>query len=178
MADLDFTRPPAASAQAAPRRAPGEDKRIGVPVPGAAGNLICYARRLPGRPAAATKTPVVVVEDDQGSRALLEAVVSSLGFPVRAVADAKEFLETLRQPPLPQLILLDVELPRVSGFKLLSVLREHPQTSEIPVILVTGRSDNKDLLQGMSLGAAGYLSKPVAVATLRSMIDLFIRRAG
>ena len=74
-----------------------------------------------------------------------------------------------------QRLQLDVELPQVSGFKILSVLRHHPQTSAIPLVMLTARTEQKDLLQALSLGADAYLSKPVTVAALRSMVDRMLR---
>jgi len=90
---------------------------------------------------------------------------------VRSAADAGEMQQVLRKPPLPRLILLDVELPRVSGFRILELLRKHPQTSAIAVIMVTSCAASDDILQGLSLGADGYLFKPVTVRTLRAVVD-------
>ena len=134
------------------------------------GNFIAYARS-PEQPVAHSDAPVVVVEDDEITRRLLERVLTLQGFTVRTAADGQEFAQVLRQRPLPRLVLLDVELPKVSGFRLLTLLRQHPQTSAIPVVMLTGRTDNKDLMQGLSLGADAYLSKPVSVDSLRQSIE-------
>jgi DNA-binding response OmpR family regulator len=63
-----------------------------------------------------------------------------------------------------------VGLPRISGFDILSHLRQQPKTSDIPVILVTARTGDKDVIRGLSLGAEGYLSKPVSVKALQTVI--------
>jgi CheY-like chemotaxis protein len=74
-------------------------------------------------------------------------------------------------------MLLDVELPRVSGFKILALLRQQPQTADLPVVMVTAHAETKHILQAMSLGADGYLSKPVKVATLRAMVGRILARS-
>jgi CheY-like chemotaxis protein len=172
--DLDFTKfVPLA-------KAPDEgdvrpETQIGDYAPGMAGNLVFYTR--PGKPhAAASDAPVLVVEDDEVTRRVLVRVLTARGLPVRTASDSKELQQILRLPPLPRLILLDVGLPRISGFRILGLLRQHPQTSAIPIIMVTASSENKDIAQGLALGADGYLSKPLTVATLHSAIDRILRR--
>lgn len=175
--DLDFTKPlaQAAAAPALGEHAPDPQSEIGGRRTDIAGNFIYYVRSGAPRAAASADAPILIVEDDEDTRHLLDKVLRLQGFPVRAAADSREFQQELRKPPLPCLILLDVELPRVSGFKLLTVLRQHPQTSGIPVVLVTARSANKDLLYGLSLGADGYLSKPFTVESLCSLVQKVLR---
>src|SRR5262245_26010390 len=194
LSDLDFTR--VGSLRPAVKSAPALEPRPAAPAPrpaapaprpaapapsesarphgmigtGKNGNFIAYARS-PQQPAAQSDAPVVVVEDDEITRRLLERVLTLQGFAVRTAADGQEFAQVLRQRPLPRLVVLDVELPKVSGFRLLTLLRQHPQTSAIPVVMLTGRTDNKDLMQGLSLGADAYLSKPVSVESLRQSIE-------
>jgi CheY-like chemotaxis protein len=134
------------------------------------GNLVCYARAGAGRPAAAKDASVLVVEDHEPSRRMLEKMLQLQGFTVRVAADSRECARELRKPPLPRLILLDVGLPRVSGFQILAHLRQHPQTSAIPVVMVTACTGDKDIARGLSLGVEGYLSKPIAVKALQSII--------
>ena len=144
------------------------ETEIGAGVAG--GNFVFYTRGA-ARPAPASPdSPVLVVEDDADTRRLLERVVKLERLPVRTASDSREFAQLIRTPPLPRLVLLDLELPRVNGFKILSLIRQQPQTSAIPVVMVTGHTDNKHILQAMALGADGYLSKPVTVATLRAAL--------
>lgn len=180
LTDLDFTQMlrarPAAAAPAAPARPP--DGRIGRLGPGHAGNHISYARAAVAPPVAVAEAPVVVVEDDEITRQLLAKALTTHGYPVQTAGDARELQQLIRKPPLPRLILLDVELPQVNGFKILALLRQHPQTSAIPLVMLTARTENKDLLHALSLGADGYLSKPVTVAALRAMVDRLLRKAA
>lgn len=172
MMDLDFTVQAPKGGKADETASP----QIGEQRPGKGANLIVYARGGVSRAAASPEAPVLVVEDDEVTRRVLERVLADEGFAVRTAADGQEFVQAIRQRPLPCLILLDVELPRLSGFRLLGFLRQEPQTSAIPVIMVTARSENKDLLQGISLGADGYLSKPVTVKSLRSIVRKVLAR--
>ena len=180
LADLDFTKRAPTPAPAARREAAAlqPDVEIGSLREGQAGNFISYARAGGARAQAAADAPIIVVEDDEVTRRVLERALTLSGYPVRVAADSREFLQLMKKPPLPRLILLDVELPHVNGFKILSLLRQHPQTSAIPLVMLTGRSENKDLLHALSLGADGYLSKPVTLATLRSTLDRLLRRAA
>ena len=199
LTDLDFTqmiparsaRPasvpapiPVAAPVATPVTAPAPassfrpDASIGKLGQGHAGNYICYARAgISARPEVAD-APIAIVEDDEITRELLARALTTHGYSVRAAADSRQLQQLIRTPPLPRLILLDVELPQVNGFKILSVLRQHPQTSAIPLVMLTARSENKDLLHALSLGADGYLSKPVTVAALRAMVDRLLRKAA
>lgn len=175
--DLDFTKfVPLA-------KAPDEgdvrpETQIGDYAPEKGGNMVFYTRPGMLRAAAAPDAPVLVVEDDDVTRRVLVRVLTARGLPVRTASDSKELQQILRLPPLPRLILLDVGLPRISGFRILGLLRQHPQTSAIPIIMVTASSENKDIAQGLALGADGYLSKPLTAATLHSAIDRILRRPG
>jgi len=168
MGDLDFTK----AGRSADNTPVAPDTAIGR----GNGNYISYARRAAGRPAATPDAPVLVVDDDEDLLRLLERVLTLEGFTVRTAADGMQFAQALRKRPLPRLVLLDVELPKINGFRLLSLLRQHPQTAAIPVIMVTARTENKDLMQGLSLGADGYLSKPLSVAALRAVIEKVMPR--
>ena len=155
--DLDFTKPPVPERTAAPEAALRADAELGALRAGHAGNTVFFLAARPRRIVATPEAPVIVVEDDDITRRVLERALAQQGYPVRTSAHGREFLQALRKPPLPRLVLLDVELPEISGFKLLSMLRQHPQTAGIPVLLLTARSESKDLLHGLSLGADGYL---------------------
>jgi putative two-component system response regulator len=83
--------------------------------------------------------------------------------------------------PQPDLILLDVEMPGMSGFDVCKVLKENPATAAIPVIFLTGKGESKDEMQGFTLGAVDYVTKPINAAVLklrvRAHVALSNRRA-
>jgi CheY-like chemotaxis protein len=159
-------KPPAARAAAVetPLRS---DTPIGLPP---ASGLITYVRIGVARAAVAADAPVLIVDDDEDTRRLLERAMLLHGLPVRTAADGREMAQEMRKLPLPRLILLDVDLPGPNGFRILQLLRQNRHTGSIPVIMVTSRSTAPDIVQGLSLGADGYLSKPVSLNTLRAVV--------
>ena len=189
--DLDFTRVLRLRPQAPPAEAPAvqapaakapavqvtaakvevplrSDTRIGAVVEG--GGLITYVRFGAQREAVEAEAPVLVVDDDEDTRRLLERAMILHGLPVRTAADGRELAQAIRKPPLPRLILLDVDLPGADGFRILQLLRQNRHTAALPIIMVTSRSAPPDIVQGLSLGADGYLSKPVTLNTLRAAV--------
>lgn len=167
--DLDFTQ----VLKALPLRPPVPAISIDTQIGGAsAGNFIAFVRGGVARRAAAAPAdaPILVVEDDEDVRRLLGRVLSMQGYVVRPASDFEQFKHAMRLQPLPRLVLLDVELPSVSGLHILHALRQHPQTAALPVVMVTSRNGNKDLSQALALGADGYVTKPLTVAVLRSII--------
>lgn len=173
--DLDFTKMFRVPASLRPQPAPPPAVPVAAEAQPAAppANLVCYARAGAKREVPAD-APVLVVEDHEPSRRMMAALLQRQGFPVRVAADSRECARELRKPPLPRLILLDIGLPRISGFQILSHLRQHPQTATIPVVMVTASAGDKDLMHGLSLGAEGYLSKPVSVKALQSILEVVL----
>jgi CheY-like chemotaxis protein len=143
------------------------DTPIGAPP---ANGLITYVRFGIQRPAVAADAPVLIVDDDEDTRRLLERAMVLHGLPVRTAVDGRQMAEEMRKLPLPRLILLDVDLPGTNGFRILELLRKNRHTGSIPIIMVTSRSTAPDIVQGLSLGADGYLSKPVSLNTLRAAV--------
>lgn len=121
-----------------------------------------------------TKAKVLAVDD-------APEVLELLGFHLRAehvsLLTAKTFDEGLAvaQADLPDLILLDVELPEHSGFDLCRRLKEDEITRDIPVIFLTGSSDVATKVHGFDLGAVDYVTKPFAVAELRARVRAALR---
>ena len=113
---------------------------------------------------------VLIVEDDDMQLALLGKIASLLGHTVQTAKRRADVLAALNQLPYPDLILLDVELPDVSGFTILEKIRQHPALKETRVIMVTGRTDRADIAKGVMLGADGYITKPYRPATMTAAI--------
>jgi CheY-like chemotaxis protein len=162
-------KPAAAPAPAPKPAAPAAEPRIGEYAAGK-GNLVTYVRLNATRPAPQPDAPVLIVDDDEDTRRLMERAMVLHGLPVRTAADSKEVAQAMRKPPQPRLVLLDVDLPGTNGFRILQLLRQNPQTAAIPIVLVTSHSEPSDVIQGLSLGADGYLSKPLSIATLRAAV--------
>ncbi len=112
---------------------------------------------------------ILIVDDDPNARALLSRFVSREGFAVRTAADGESGLE-LARAVRPRAILLDVMMPHMDGWAVLSKLKEDPQTADIPVIMETIVHE-KGL--AFSLGAEDYLTKPIRWPRLKRVLDRF-----
>ena len=104
---------------------------------------------------------VLVVDDDPSHALLAQLVLERAGFSVRHAADGPLALEALAEDPLPDLVLLDVMLPRLDGFEVLRRMRADARTKELPVIMVTSFSRDQDAAHGRKLGANDYIVKPL-----------------
>ena len=118
---------------------------------------------------------ILVVEDDEGTAAVISKVLQSAGYQPRLARDLGEIVKELARTPFPDLVLLDVMLPSVNGFDVLNRLRQHPALKLIPVVMLTSRGEQADLARGLALGADGYLTKPAMPSTLldavRSLVE-------
>jgi DNA-binding response OmpR family regulator len=118
---------------------------------------------------------VLVVEDDPVVSRLVEHLLVRRGFVVHVAADglqARTLLETL---PPPAVVVMDVMLPYVSGFELIAQLRETPGWSGVPVIMLTSKSQERDVLRAFEAGVNDYVVKPFRpeefVARVRRLAD-------
>ena len=117
------------------------------------------------------RTPcAIVVEDDPHLGKFLKTYLAFDGFEVRLAANRDEILDALREPPLPDLVLLDVMLPDINGFDILLKMRQHPALKTVPVVMVTSKATREAVLMGLARGADGYLTKPVEPDTLMKAI--------
>jgi diguanylate cyclase (GGDEF)-like protein len=119
---------------------------------------------------------VLVVDDDADIRAFLDVTLSLSGYEVLEASDGIEALEVTRQH-LPDLILLDVMMPRMDGMQTLAELRSDARTSHIPVVLLTARVQREDTLRGLEAGADDYITKPFDGDVLLARIRSALRRA-
>ncbi|MFM7332511.1 MAG: response regulator transcription factor [Brachymonas sp.] len=102
---------------------------------------------------------IVVLEDDAATRKLITAVLKQSGHEVTDVDNGAEgLLNVLAE--LPDLVISDVEMPKINGFEVLSDMRSTPETALTPVILLTSRTSVEDMQRGLSQGANPYLTKP------------------
>jgi DNA-binding response OmpR family regulator len=102
---------------------------------------------------------VLVADDDPVVRSIVVMNLEEEGYQVLEAADGDEALSLARRA-VPDLVVLDVMMPGLDGLDVLSILRGHPNTADIPVVLVTARSADRDILDGWKAGAAYYLTKP------------------
>lgn len=118
-----------------------------------------------------------VVEDDAATSRLLKDGLSSEGYRVEAFPAAEEALQALRRDA-PQLFILDVQLGAgLSGFQLLQLLRENPVTAQTPILMLTSRSAQIDVVGGLKRGADDYIIKPHSEKELLARVEAHLRKA-
>lgn len=120
-----------------------------------------------------TKTHILVVDDDQEIRELLEEYLTKSGFFVSSVSDGVELAQAIEVNGYPDLILLDVMLPGEDGFTLCQKVRKH---SNVPIIMLTAVSDETDQIIGLEIGADDYIAKPFSPRQLMARIKALLRR--
>ncbi|WP_090548285.1 response regulator transcription factor [Pseudobutyrivibrio sp. OR37] len=118
---------------------------------------------------------VYIVEDDNNIREIEEFALTNAGYHVESVANGADFFDILERK-LPDLVLLDIMLPDESGFEIVRQLRASEITGGIPVIIVTAKTGEIDLVRGLEIGADDYIKKPFSVMELTSRVKAMIRR--
>ncbi|WDH75519.1 MULTISPECIES: response regulator transcription factor [Exiguobacterium] len=116
---------------------------------------------------------IAIVEDEKKIARFVAANLLSLGYEVKQYIDGSQFLEEIERNQF-DLVLLDIMMPRMDGFEVLRRLRT---VSDIPVILLTARSQSKDKVDGLNLGADDYLTKPFALEELFARVKAVLRRS-
>jgi len=104
-------------------------------------------------------TAVLIVDDNDDNLRIMREVLSSRGFDVRVAPDGPSALRLLEERR-PDVILLDVMMPEMDGMEVLDRIKANPEHATIPVILVTAKSQDEDLLAGYKSGADYYITKP------------------
>jgi DNA-binding response OmpR family regulator len=119
---------------------------------------------------------ILAVDDEMVTARLMQYHLSRAGYEVTLAHDGVEALEKV-QESRPDLIILDVMMPRLDGFEVIRQLKDNPDTEQIPVIMLTARSEAEDALQGYDSGAQWYLAKPfdpeVLLAYVRNTLGPF-----
>ncbi len=120
---------------------------------------------------------ILVVEDDEKSRRLLVDVLGFHGFEVEAVASGEEGLARARATR-PDAVLLDIQLPGVSGFEVLAELRRSEGAERIPAIAVTASVMDHDRRKVLAAGFDAYVAKPVTIHELLDTLNSLLGRAA
>lgn len=118
---------------------------------------------------------ILVVEDDHHIAKLIEFCLTREGFQVRGAADGEQALQEFDRPQADDLVIMDVMMPYRSGYELLADLRQRPAWIHVPVIMLTSRGREQDVVQGLDLGASDYLVKPFRPAELIARIRKLLR---
>ena len=118
---------------------------------------------------------IYVLEDDDSIRKLISYTLSSQNLPCKDFMLPSQFFTALSQD-LPDLILLDIMLPEEDGISILKKLRSDKKTSGIPVIMLTAKDSEFDIVTGLDSGADDYVTKPFGMMALLSRIKAVLRR--
>lgn len=121
------------------------------------------------------KTQVLVVEDEDALATLLDYNLGKEGFDVSIARDGEEALYSVEENQ-PDIIILDWMIPKISGIEVCRRLRTKPETQNIPVIMLTARSEETDRVRGLETGADDYLTKPFSTAELIARTRAVLRR--
>ena len=118
---------------------------------------------------------IYIVEDDESIREIEEFALMNAGHKVVGFADAKSFYKKM-EDVFPDLILLDVMLPDESGYDIVRKIRKNADVKRVPVIMVTAKTTELDLVRGLEDGADDYIKKPFSVMELITRVKALLRR--
>src|ERR687896_2591111 len=122
------------------------------------------------------RAPIVLVVDDvPANRELLEGHLDDLGYDVRQARDGLEALDAIAAEE-PDLILLDIDMPRLDGISVCERLKAHPIRRLIPIVILTASSDRDTRLRGIAAGADDFLSKPFDAKELLVRARVLLRQ--
>lgn len=120
---------------------------------------------------------LLLVDDDPAIRSMMEFSLTLEGFEVTTAADGFEGLKRASQSP-PDAIVLDVMMPRMSGTAMLATIRRNPRLAQIPVLLVTAKTQEDEVWAGWQAGADSYITKPYEPDELLAEIRRVILRSS
>jgi two-component system phosphate regulon response regulator PhoB len=123
------------------------------------------------------KPLVLVVEDEAPLATMLRYNLEKQGYRVEEATDGQEALDRITEVK-PDLVLLDWMLPSLSGIEVCRQIRRRPQTRDLPVIMVTARSEDQDAVRGLNTGADDYITKPFSMDFLLARMRALLRRSN
>jgi len=119
---------------------------------------------------------ILVVEDEEDILELISFNLKKEGYQVKGVTSGEEALQEARRK-IPSLIILDLMLPGVDGFDVCKALKNDPRTKAVPIVMLTARSGEADIVIGLELGADDYLTKPFSPRELIARVRAILRRS-
>jgi two-component system, OmpR family, phosphate regulon response regulator PhoB len=126
------------------------------------------------------KLRILIVEDEKDMQNVMRALLERVGYEIIPAYDVATAVQVLRGKPLPDLILLDLMLPEISGMELLRQIRAKDVFEDLPVIIVSALADPDQIRQGFDLGADRYVTKPAIahnlIKTVQEVLKMGRRR--
>lgn len=122
------------------------------------------------------KETVYFIEDDTSIHSLLKATLELDGLDVEGFKDDREFFDMLKKKK-PDLLVLDLMLPGMSGYEILDTLKSDPKYKDIPVIILSALADEVDVVKGLNYGAVDYIGKPFGILEFMSRVRSSLRKS-
>jgi two-component system alkaline phosphatase synthesis response regulator PhoP len=113
---------------------------------------------------------ILVADDEPALLRLLEFVLGRRGYVIQGVTNGNAAIEVLKTES-PELVILDVMMPGLDGYEVLTFIRETPRLEGLPVVMLTARAQLDDIQRGLTLGADAYLAKPFDPEELFSVVE-------
>jgi two-component system phosphate regulon response regulator PhoB len=118
---------------------------------------------------------IVIIEDEEDIRELIRYNLDKEGYRVLLATSGEEGLDLVRNS-MPDLVVLDLMLPGIDGLQVCRELKADPRTKSVPVVMVTARGEEPDVVSGLELGAEDYVSKPFSPKVLLARVKTVLRR--
>lgn len=122
-----------------------------------------------------SKARVLVVEDEEDILELVRYNLDKEGYRVETVTSGEDAMRTARLNP-PDLVVLDLMLPGIDGLEVCRLLKNNPQTSSVPIVMLTAKGEEADVVAGLELGADDYITKPFSPRVLVARVRAVLRR--
>ena len=120
---------------------------------------------------------IYIVEDDDNIREIEKFALKNNGHIIYDFADTQSFLKKISDK-IPELAIIDVMLPDRDGYEIVEGLRANPKTKKLPIIMVTAKTTELDMIRGLELGADDYIKKPFSVIELMTRVKALLRRSA
>lgn len=118
---------------------------------------------------------ILIIEDDEDIQELLRFNLAREGYTVSGALNGEDGLKSVKTK-LPNLILLDLMLPNLDGLEICKILKSEPNTRDIPIIMITAKGEEADIVTGLELGADDYITKPFSPRVLLARIKAVLKR--
>jgi DNA-binding response OmpR family regulator len=122
-----------------------------------------------------SKESILIVDDEEDIIELITFTLKNEGYTIWTAGDGETAIKTARQSS-PNLIVLDLMLPGMDGLEVTRYLKSHDATRDIPIVMVTAKGEESDIITGLELGANDYISKPFSPRVLAARIRAILRR--
>ena len=117
---------------------------------------------------------LLVIDDDETIRKALQRVLETEGYRVKVAADGTQLSQVLDDAPI-DLIILDIGLPWINGYELATMMKEHRDLKDIPLIFVSGKTSEIDVKRGFSVGASDYITKPFDIEKIKKTVATLLK---